>query len=335
MRPLHTFSDRDRDLMRARLGTVSANPYKDYSGFAGQVSALERDPALQDILGGVCEVIRSERAQGAAQVHALRNCPIDANLPQLDPDDPIGDKYRRKTSHVSEAFLALFARYTHTPLLAYSSRNRGDFITDVVALKGYEGKPTGFSGDDLVYHNDRTSHVVRADYIALLGMHCPAEDLVYTIYVDGKALLALIPPPLQQVLREPHFVTPFDALSRDQNARQQMSDKHAILEDSHCFRYRDTATTTAADAPVAAKDALIALKDALATAGKTRHRILPGDLLALANQSGLHTREQIEVQDPKQARRRWLQKTYAFRDESALQAHASRWRAGVPGLVQD
>lgn len=335
MKPLHTFSDRDRNLLRSRFGAVTANPYQDYGGFSGQVSAQARDPAVLDILSGLCERIRTEREQGISQVHALRNCPIDVDLPLLDPEDPVGDKYRRKTSHISETFLAVFAQFTRTPLLAYSSRNQGDFFTDVVAIRGYEGKPTGFSGDDLVYHNDRTSHVVRADYISLLGMHCPTDDLIYTIYVDGRSLLRHIPGSLQQVLRESHFITPFDILTRDQNARLQVSEKHAILEDSHCFRYRDTATTTATDAPVAAKDALIALKDALATTVKTRHRILPGDLLALANQSGLHTREQIEVHDPALAKRRWLQKTYAFRDESALRAHSARWRNGVPGLVED
>jgi len=70
-------------------------------------------------------------------------------------------------------------------------------------------------------------------------------------------------------------------------------------------------------------------------APKTRHRILEGDLLVLANQSGLHTRERVEVSDQERAKNRWLQKTYSFRNAAACQAHESLWRDGVPGLIAE
>lgn len=335
MKPLHHFSNDERTLLESGLAEIRSNPYREFGHFIREVRELALSSQIQDTLRDLCEVIRQDRVSGKSDAHVLRNCPIDKNLPLLDLDDPLQDKYLRKKTHISESFLALFSVLTQAPLLAYSSRHGGDFFTDVIAINRYEGKASGFTSGDLVYHNDRTSHPVRADYITLLGMHCPGHDLVYTLYVDGKELLQRIPSELQSVLRQPYFVTPYDAYSKDLNGRQVTSEPHSILQNDHCFVYRDTATTYLPGAPVQALDALLALKDALATAPKVRHRIIEGDLFTLANQLGLHNRERVEISDPELARHRWLQKTYAFRNQEACDAHAARWHNGIAGLVND
>src|SRR5581483_677374 len=195
-------------------------------------------------------------------------------------------------------------------LLAYA-RNHGDFFIDVTAINKYSGMLTGFSDSELYYHNDRTAHPVRADYIALLGMRCPGEDLIFTGFIDGREMLSHISERDQETLRRPYFVTPFDVFSKDWNRTLTESELHPIVEHDHSFRYLDTATTVAPGAPEQAKDALLAVKTALALSTKQRHRILERDLFVLANQNGLHSREKIEVNDPAEARRRWLLKTYA------------------------
>ncbi|WP_247618070.1 hypothetical protein [Pseudomonas syringae] len=53
---------------------------------------------------------------------------------------------------------------------------------------------TGFSDSELVFHNDRTAHKVRADYITLLGMRCPEDDLIYTGYIDGVDIVRNLEP---------------------------------------------------------------------------------------------------------------------------------------------
>ncbi len=335
MQPLLELTDGERTRLVAELLTVESSPYKDYPAFREHVAAITVDSRVPEYLVAACERIRHERNQGSAVAHVLRNCPIDEHLPLLDHDDPSGDKRARKTTFVGEAFLELFAQLTSTPLLAYAARFGGDFFTDVIAINRYRGQQTGYSDGEVVFHNDRTAHPVRADYITLLGMRCPPEELVYTGFVSGRTLLEHLEPAAERVLRAPFFVTPFDVVSRDGNAELDQSPAHAILSEDYSIRYLDTHTTAAPDAPVAAKDALLSLKNALARAQKIRHRLLAGDILTFANQQGLHNREHIEIHDAERALDRWLLKTYAFRDQAAADRHADAWVDNTPGKVAD
>lgn len=335
MKALYHFNDVERTTISEIFRKVEADPYKDYTSFSKQVKSVSRDPELLPVLAEIAQEIRDHRRSGDTNVHVLRNCPLDEAIPELDNDDPVKSKYEKKKTFESETFLALFAELTGTPLLSYGSRNSGDFFTDVIAINRYSGQLTGFSDSELVYHNDRTAHDVRADYITLLGMRCPDDDLVYTGYIDGRELLKHLLPDEQQELRKTQYVTHFDIFSRETNVRQVASEPHAVLENHSSFRYLDTLTTHADDAPQAARDALFSLRNAIARAEKVRHRIRTGDLLTFANQDGLHNREKIEISDAANMRSRWLLKTYAFRDESAADRHAGRWTDGIRGRVAD
>ncbi|GAA1276892.1 TauD/TfdA family dioxygenase [Sphaerisporangium rubeum] len=331
MQPFHVFSDAERDELRGVLGAVAGNPYDGYEDFARAVAAAPAPAFFADI----CRRIRRERDEGISDTHVLRDCPMDDDVPELELDDPVADKYRKKRTFVGEAFLQMFSHLAGTPLMAYGSRNNGDFFTDVIAINRYSGMQTGFSDSELVFHNDRTAHWARADYIALLGMRCPEEEVIYTTFVSGRSLLACLTEEQQEALRKPDFYTPFDVFSRDTNLRQQISEDHPILENDHSFRYVETHTTVTPGAPAAAKDALIAMKNALWRADKQRHRLMRGDLLLFANQDGLHSRDRIEILDADRARTRWLLKTYSFRDQEARDRYAGRWLGGVPGRIAD
>jgi hypothetical protein len=335
MEPSYVLTDGERRELHQALESIDKNPYRDHPAFSRAVTDLIDRGEVPGFLPDVCARIAEERRRGISDAHALRNCPLDTVRPRLDHDEPLADKYARKTTFIAESFLELFARLVDTPLLAYATRFNGDFFTDVVAHNKYSGKQTGFSDGELVYHNDRTAHRVRADFITLLGIRCPDQELIYTCFVEGRGLLAGLRPQEQEVLRQPLFVTPFDVMSRDNNSRLTASERHPILENEHSFRYLDTHTMVAPGGPVEAKDALIAVKNALARAEKKRHRIRTGDLFTFANQDGLHNREKIDVTDPRQARDRWLLKTYAFRDRAAADIHAGDWVDGIPGLVGD
>jgi hypothetical protein len=335
MQPFYELTDAERDALRAVLAGVEKNPYEDYLAFSRAVADTVDRGDVPAFFVDVCARIRAERESGHSDAHVLRNCPIDDDLPMLDNDDPVNDKYAKKKTFVGEALLELFGRLMGTPLLAYATRNNGDFFTDVIAINRYSGQQTGFSDSELVYHNDRTAHAVRADFIALLGLRIPDDDFIYTGFVDGRGILAQLTDEEQEVLRKPYFVTPFDVYSRDNNAKVTVSEEHPILENDHSFRYLDATTTVAPASPPEAKDALIAMHRALVRAEKKRHRILTGDLFTFANQDGLHSRDKIEVNDPARARTRWLLKTYAFRDRAAADRHADRWLDGIPGRVGD
>ncbi|MFF7727247.1 TauD/TfdA family dioxygenase [Streptomyces sp. NPDC008001] len=335
MEPLYVLTDAERDELYAVLETIGKNPYEDYPAFSRAVAGVVDRGEVPAFFRDVCERIRHDRETGVSEAHALRNCPLDREIPVLDLDDPVADKHAKKKTFVGEAFLELFGQLVGTPLLSYATRFNGDFFTDVIAINKYSGMQTGFSDSELVFHNDRTAHPVRADFISLLGMRCPEGDYIYTGYVDGRALLAHLTEEEQETLRRPYFITPYDVLSRDNNGDLTDSGAHAILENHHSFRYLDTSTTVRAGAPEKAKDALLSLKNALVKAEKKRHRLLAGDLFTFANQDGLHSRDKMEINDPERARQRWLLKTYAFRDRAAADRHAHRWIDGVAGRVGD
>jgi L-asparagine oxygenase len=334
MKPLLVLSDADRIELTKALGTVEANPYRDYPEFKRQVAQVSA-AGIPESVRQACEQIRRERAEGTAEGHVLRNCPVDDEIPFLDNEDPSGDKRALKTTFVAEGWLELFGQLCQTPLLSYATRFGGDFFIDVVAINRYKGQQTGYSDGEVVFHNDRTAHPVRADYITLLGMRCPPGELIYTGFVSGRQLLEQLDEATQHTLRQPYFMTPFDVVSRDADSSLDRSPAHPILSGNYSIRYLDTHTTVDVDAPAEAKDALLALKNALARSVKSRHRLLDGDMLTFANQEGLHNREHIEITDPDTALQRWLLKTYAFRDQAAADRHADRWIDGIPGKVGD
>lgn len=334
MEPFFTLSAAEHDELLAVLEGVDKHPYADYPAFSRAVGDVVARGEVPEFFVQAVGGIREERRSGRALAHVLRNCPIDREIPVLDHDDPVADKHAKKLTFIGEALLELFNQLAGTPLLAYA-RNSGDFFTDVVAINRYEGKFSGYSDSELYYHNDRTAHPVRADFVSLLGMRSPEGDYVYTGFIDGRELLRHLTSEQQAVLREPYFVTTFDVFSRDMNGSLTTSDVHPILEREYSFRYMDTLTAVAPGAPDAAKDAFIALKNGQSLAARVRHRIVTRDLLVLANQDGLHSRERVEIHDPVRAKSRWLLKTYAFADDAAADRHAERWIDGVRGRVAD
>jgi L-asparagine oxygenase len=335
MEPILALSAAQNAALMNLLETVESNPYLDYPRFATDVNDLSRTQKIPGFFTEACQQILTDRTTGNQQAHVIANCPIDRSIPVLGNDDPVSDKYLNKKTFVGEAFLALFAVLTESPLLAYADRFKGDFFTDVIAITRFAQQQTGYAEGEVVYHNDRSAHAVRADYISLLGMRCPTEDLVYTGFVSGKSLLEFLDARDEEILRQDFFMTPFDVVSRERTPTLESSPSHPILSDTDTVRYVDTHTTVSVDAPVEAKDALLALKNALTRVPKIRHRMQAGDLLTFANQRALHNRERIEVTDPVRARTRWLLKTYAFANEATANKYGDFWVDGVVGVVGD
>ncbi|WP_270168839.1 hypothetical protein [Paenibacillus sp. SYP-B4298] len=334
MNAYYMFTDDERQALGTALSAVAAiSPYVDFPSFEKAMIRTVQEGQLPVFFTALCERIRSDRQQGA-HVHVLRNCPMDTEIPDLNHDDPINDKYRLKKTFLGEAFLGVFAYLLQTPLLSYASRNNGDFFTDVVSINRFRGKRTGFTDGDLIYHNDRTSHPVRADYITLLGVRCPSNDLVYTTYIDGQDIISHLTSEQVQILSEPWFVTEVDDLTREKVKDWERSSAHAILKDGMlCFQ--DTLTKPVADAPLEVYEALLAFKDGMTKSPKSRHRLEYGDLLVFANQFGLHNRERIEVNNPDDTSKRWLLKTYTFRDRATADTFADYWANDVYGCASD
>lgn len=334
MKPFHVCSEPQKDDLYLCLETISPNPYTRYVAFRDAVSACIDAGQVPSFFVDVCRRIRHDRKENSNYAHLLRNLPLDPVKPVFDQNDPVADKYTKKTKFISESLLELFSQLTGIPLLAYETRNNGDFFHDVYVDNRYSGTQTQKSDSELFFHNDRTAHEVRADYLVLLAMRCHPENRIYTGHIDGRDLLEQLPPETRDTLRRPYFLTPFDEYSRDSNASQTLSDPHVILENEHSFRYYDTRTIVAPEAPVAAKDALLVLKNAILKARKHRVHLVVGDLICFPNQDSLHNRDMVELSDPENARLRWLLKTYNFRDRETMEYYRSHF-GDVPGFVRE
>ncbi len=334
MKPFHTFTEDESRSLSAVFGSITVSPYSDYPEFKCHVANKIEGGGVPDFFLTLCKRIRADRIQGN-MVHVLKNCPVDSEIPDLNYDDPVTDKYRLKKTFVGEAFMEAFAYLLGTPLLSYATRNKGDFFTDVVSINRFRGKRTGFTDGDLIYHNDRTCHKVRADFITLLGLRCPLNDLVYTTYIDGKDIISHLSPKHVDALRECWYVTEVDDLTRESNRTWEKSEAHAVILKDRTIRFQDTLTKPVATAPSLATEALLEFKDAITKSPKRRHRLEYGDLLVFANQHGLHNRERIEVNNPLDTAKRWLLKTYTFKDAATADAHAAYWADGVYGCVTD
>lgn len=322
------FTDDEREVLHTILNRVSANPYANYQAFSRSVARIADEEEMPLALLDACRQVRDERRSGTVRGHVLRNCPLDRDLSVRSRTD-VDDRHAERSGFVSEAFVALTARLTEMPLMAYRDSNRGRFFDDVIAVEGYSSKQSAFSDGDLVYHSDRSMHWARPDQVHLLAMMSPEREVVYTSYADGRALINRLSPQEQGTLREKYFVTSFQAGPRGATP----SEAHSILEGKATVRYVDTITTVAPGSPPDAKDALIAVKNALTLVRKQCHRLVTGDLLILENQEGLHCRDIMEMWDASRPQTRWLLKAYSFRDDKSADSFAGKWSGNIRGLI--
>jgi L-asparagine oxygenase len=269
------------------------------------------------------------------QAHLLQGCPIDKAVPIFCNIDPLSDKYLRKKTFVGEGYLLLVSILINSPLLAYETRNNGDFFQDVYAQEKYYSTQTQKTDSDLYFHNDRTAHEVRPDYIHLLGMRCDPLNYVETTYVDGCDLLKNLTRSEQDWLGEIWFRTPFDSYSTDSNTTQLYSDSHSILIENSFFRYYDTRTTTLEESPIEAWKALVSLKNALQLSPKIRVCIKNQDLLMIPNRQGLHSRNIINIVNKSQFRERYLLKTYNFFSKEMMDTYNNHFKPEISGLVAE
>jgi len=150
----------------AALEEINVNPYSEFQKFYKEILFLATQ--IEEKKSSFYEAIKKiklSRIRGQ-RAHILPDCPIDREIPVFCPIDPLSDKYLRKKTFVGEGYLLLISILIDSPLLAYETRNNGDFFHDVYPQKRYYSTQTQKTDSDLYFHNDRTAHEVRPDYIA-------------------------------------------------------------------------------------------------------------------------------------------------------------------------
>ncbi|MFQ1004876.1 taurine catabolism dioxygenase TauD [Gilliamella sp. CG22] len=319
-----TFAQSEKEQLDQLLTLNTNNPYSDYPAFKKYISTIIAKGVVPESLIYACNAIITDRTEKGNHVHILGNCPIEHELPELNLDNPTEHKYLAKNTFISEGFMELISQLLSAPLFSYQSRNNGDYFTDLVSFNKFKGKKTGFTDGDLIYHCDRSYHMVRADYVSLLGLRVNESELIYTNYIDAKELKKHLSEKTISILSQKIFQTDVDDRSRESNKNWHSSTIHAILLEKDQIRYQDTFTRPQDPNDIRAIKALLELKDAMSQSEKLRHMIKKGEMLIFGNQTGIHNREWIDVNDPEQGRKRWLLKTYSFSDTSKVHEY-SNW----------
>jgi L-asparagine oxygenase len=324
---------------------IKSNPYTDYSQFRFDIRAIVAEPSFPDGVKNMCQEIQESRAMNERLHFLIHNLPVDRDVPDFNTaanSDPLAAKYRVKQTFLGEAVQEMFSQLTGAPLLAYSTRNNGDFFQDVISEQKYKGTQTQKTDGELYPHNDRTAHDVRPDILNLLAMRPTGGNVIQTTYFDGRELLRNLDGSTVQALKKPIFFTPFDDFSKASNSSQQESTPHAILtfmdnnQGAPVFRFYSCRTQALHGATHdEAIGALLDLERKIIGLNKHRINLDQGDFLSIPNLRGLHAREVVSVVDPRAHSQRWLLKTYAFWNDESCVRYADRFDPETPGRVQD
>lgn len=314
--PDFTFTESEQFNMENVLLTINKSPYIDYLNFQlNTLDKLEKNKSTFEKLIYFCKKIKNTSREEKPFWY-IKNSPIDRNIPIFDNIEPVKSKYKLKKTYISEAFLEIFSQLTDNPLLAYETRNNGDFFHDIYPQDQYNSTQTQKTYGELYFHNDRTAHHVRSDYLNLLGLRSDTKNKVLTGYVDGKDILRLLDKESQTVLREPIFVTPFDNLSKSSHKDQIESQTHSILENDFTFRFYLNRTYVNSEFDRGEK-ALKRLEYAIKNAEKSYVYLQPGDFISFPNLNGLHSKELKEINNYKSLKERWILKTYSFKSSAS------------------
>lgn len=331
---VYTLDNHEKEHLTNEFMKVTFKPYSNYMDFKSEI--LNVVLAVKDTnLYNFLLYIKESRKVDKGKAFLIKNCPIDENVPIFNHKNPLEDKYNVKKSFIGEGFLEFFSLVTDNPLLAYDTRNFGDFFHDVYAQEQYTKTQTQKSDGELFYHNDRTAHPIRADYLNLLCMRSSSKNNIVTSYVDGVDVLKNITDDHKEVLKQNFYITPYDEYSRSSNKSQLVSFPHSILNEYPSLRYYETRTKPLDDAPLVAYQAYNSFRDAITKAPKFMVNLQTGDLFSFPNQFGLHNRLFIEINNPEAAKNRWLLKTYSFRSSDYMNKFMDYFNKSVPGLVID
>ena len=131
-----------------------------------------------------CERVRQERKDQGINAHLLKTYHSTPSFQNLI--SPIPLTISTPKAHLCrEALLELFAQLTDSPLLAYRTRNNGDFSMMFMPTKIQQHSNAKTDGE-LYYHNDRTAH----PFSQLIRHALQRRKPDFTGY-DGKAILII------------------------------------------------------------------------------------------------------------------------------------------------
>ena len=127
---INTFRIENTDELIAKFEAVSASPYKEHARF--KILTYELMQKEKNALLPLSNILKSCNKDSVKSM-LIHGCPIDRDIPIFDKTNPLSDKYKTKKTFVAETFLEIVSQMLEMPILAYNTRNNGDFFHDVYA----------------------------------------------------------------------------------------------------------------------------------------------------------------------------------------------------------
>lgn len=324
--PLHTFSERERQALEEALD-VGTNPYTDYGAYLAEVRELARTrvPAF------FRELMEEARRQDLRERPVLyfKNCPT-GNVPELDYDDPLTSKYERKTDFVAEAFHSVFSELHGTGIVTYRSANRGDMFHDITPMRKLAYSLTQKTLNTLHFHRDLPDNKVRPDWVYLLSLRNSAKNLVFTPVVRLKDVFEQLDAKTLEALRKPLFAAPrpvevanINEYGRRDGAYYEKRPMLVKFNGYETLMYHEGCHEAFDDA---GREAIARLREVL---HRNKHDLFlqERDFVAIGNNSCMHARHVVAINDPEQHKRRWVMKTWVVND---LEQHRQHF---IPGRI--
>lgn len=306
---LYSFSETERDVLTDVL-SVPISPYRDYAGFQSAIQTIARSR----VPGFLRDAVALARTQDPATrpVLYLKNCPTGV-VPVLDYEDPLNSKYERKTDFVAEAFLGVFTELYGTAIVTYRSANRGDMFHDIHPMKKLAYSITQKTVNTLHFHRDLPNNRVRPDWVYLLSLrNCP-RNIVYTPVVRLKDIFESLGPETLEVMRRPMFHAPLAVESNNISHYGVAGAGYTpaaplLLEDrghaSFAFHEGCTESTTA--------EGTLAIEQLRAVLHREKYNLFlqERDFVAINNNTSMHARHVVKIDDIEAHQHRWLLKTW-------------------------
>lgn len=302
-----TFSDAEREELRAALTDIAASPYSDFDSYLSDVKALRHDRRLGSRFTDFCEMSML-RDFSKQPLVVIGNAPIDQDLPKFSSADPVTEKYHLKKTFVGEGFLAAYAVLTGTEIIGHLSVNGGDFFHDIYPKESMFDSQSQKTLGTLKFHRDFTNHFVCPDFVNTLTLRDTPTNEVYSTFTVTVHALEELSDRDRDILSEPRFHTPFDDVSTQEGnvLQDRRATNHAVINGEEGARVFEDRTKGLDEE---AQQVLDRFVRALHTRKQMRVS-KPGDSVTFSNRHVIHGREVNAIHDIEGLKQRWLLKTH-------------------------
>lgn len=301
----YTFSQRERDQFYSAVSRVTISPYADIVGFIRTIDNISLE--LKNIVNSIRSTYYGIDFTKNPAFY-LKECPIDRELPILDHEDPVASKHQLKKTFFTEAFILFFANCTGSSPVGYRTINSGDLFHDGYLKNALCDTQSQKSMVSLGFHNDLPNNQVRPTWVNIVCLRNALVNRVATSFVRNIDILDMLSTDTKAVLSKPIFHTPPEVIAVHGGKSLDDIDIKPIFYPQNIvqFVYFENRTTTDSQEG----------RDAIAELDRVLHRekeavfLESGDLISINNNTSIHCREVIDINDIEAHKKRWLMKTW-------------------------